>query len=70
MEGESESRLASTIKDKLNLKSALLQNRTLVNKKPSVYICHNFTCQQPISDIEDLNTKIEELAKIEIDLKV
>jgi len=30
---------------------ALLRNRPMVNGQPTAYICENFTCQQPVTDV-------------------
>jgi uncharacterized protein YyaL (SSP411 family) len=29
---------------------ALLRDRPMLNGKPTVYVCENFTCQQPVTD--------------------
>jgi hypothetical protein len=41
--------------------SPLLEARGLVDGKPAVYICRNFTCDKPITDITALKTKLDEL---------
>jgi uncharacterized protein len=32
----------------------LLQNRSLINGRAAAYVCQNYTCQQPVSDLQDL----------------
>jgi uncharacterized protein YyaL (SSP411 family) len=47
-------------KDRTRLASLkLLQNRSLVNGKPAVYICQNYTCQTPITDPAILVTQLK-----------
>ena len=38
--------------------SPLTEGRTAVGGKPTVYICKNFTCEQPISDLNDLKVAL------------
>ncbi|HLA11684.1 MAG TPA: thioredoxin domain-containing protein [Pyrinomonadaceae bacterium] len=37
---------------------ALLRDRPLVDSKPTAYVCENYTCQQPITRPEDLETQL------------
>lgn len=39
--------------------SPLLQGKTQVEGKPTVYICHNFTCSQPVTSWDDLQPLLE-----------
>jgi uncharacterized protein len=32
----------------------LLQNRSLINGRAAAYVCQNYTCQQPVSDLQEL----------------
>ena len=32
----------------------LLEGRTLVNGKPAAYVCENFACQLPVTEVNDL----------------
>jgi uncharacterized protein YyaL (SSP411 family) len=32
---------------------SLLKGKKLIDEKPTVYICHDFTCSQPICSIEE-----------------
>src|SRR5215204_826691 len=32
----------------------LLQERSLIDGKPTAYVCENFTCQKPVTTVEDL----------------
>ena len=40
----------------------LLENRGMKDGKTTVYICENFTCQRPITDLDELRTEIERLS--------
>jgi uncharacterized protein YyaL (SSP411 family) len=40
--------------------SPLLQGKGQVDGKPTVYLCHNFTCSQPVTEWEDLRKLLEE----------
>jgi uncharacterized protein len=37
----------------------LLEGRTTVDGKPAAYICENFTCQLPVTDLEELKRQLE-----------
>lgn len=39
----------------------LLQDKKMVNGKPTVYICENFTCKSPITDMRELEKILGEL---------
>ena len=39
----------------------ILEGKKMVNGKPTVYICENFTCKTPIAKIEDLEKTLEKL---------
>ena len=69
MEGESTTRLARAVKEKLGIESPLLEGRGLIEGQPSIYICRNFTCEQPILDMNKLKEKVEEMGAISIELK-
>ena len=43
--------------------SPLLESRGLVEGKPAVYICRNFACDKPISDLAELKKKLHQLAQ-------
>ena len=38
----------------------LLENRTLVDGKPTAYVCQNYVCQLPVTDPESLARQLEE----------
>jgi uncharacterized protein YyaL (SSP411 family) len=33
---------------------ALLKNRTMINNRPTVYVCNQYACQAPVNDPEAL----------------
>jgi hypothetical protein len=37
----------------------LLQNRAKIDGKPTVYVCENFTCQQPVTNRDDLMAHLD-----------
>ena len=37
---------------------SLLENRGMIDGKPTAYVCENFTCQQPVTSIEALRRQI------------
>ena len=39
--------------------SPLLEGKTPINDKPTVYVCHNFTCSQPVTEWEELKGLLE-----------
>ena len=39
--------------------SPLLRGKTQVEGKPTVYVCHNFTCSQPVTHWDDLKPLLE-----------
>jgi uncharacterized protein YyaL (SSP411 family) len=39
--------------------SPLLQGKTQINGKPTVYVCHNFTCSAPVTNWLDLKSLLE-----------
>jgi uncharacterized protein YyaL (SSP411 family) len=39
--------------------SPLLEGKGQLNGKPTVYVCHNFTCSRPVTEWEDLKTLLE-----------
>jgi uncharacterized protein YyaL (SSP411 family) len=40
----------------------LLQERTLQNSQPTAYVCHNFVCNRPTNDPNELETQLSENA--------
>ena len=36
----------------------LLQERSLIDGKPTAYVCENFTCQKPVTTVEDLREQL------------
>jgi uncharacterized protein YyaL (SSP411 family) len=52
------SRLTKALKTDLDLESPLLENRGLQDGRATVYICRNFSCDKPITDLADLESKI------------
>ena len=36
----------------------LLQERKMIEGKPTAYVCENFTCQKPVTSAEELNEQI------------
>jgi uncharacterized protein YyaL (SSP411 family) len=40
--------------------SPLLQGKGQVDGRPTVYLCRNFTCSQPVTEWEDLKKLLEE----------
>jgi uncharacterized protein YyaL (SSP411 family) len=43
------------------IQSPLLEGRTLINNKPTVYVCQNYTCNEPITDHHALSKAMEAL---------
>jgi len=39
--------------------SPLLEGKTQLNGKPTVYVCHNFTCSRPVTEWEELRRLLE-----------
>ncbi len=39
----------------------ILQDKTIIEDKPTVYICHNFSCQKPLTDIESIKSELSSL---------
>ena len=39
--------------------SPVLEGKTQLNGKPTVYVCHNFTCSPPVTDWEELKKLLE-----------
>ncbi len=37
---------------------ALLHDKPLINKRPTVYVCENFVCKLPVTEIEDLQSQL------------
>lgn len=37
----------------------LLQNRKIIDGKPTAYVCENFACQQPVTSVEDFVAQLE-----------
>jgi uncharacterized protein YyaL (SSP411 family) len=40
--------------------SPLLEGKTQLNGKPTVYVCHNFTCSPPVTEWEELKPLLNE----------
>jgi uncharacterized protein YyaL (SSP411 family) len=36
-----------------------LEGKTLVNGKPAAYVCSNFTCEAPVTTVEDLQSLLD-----------
>ncbi len=36
----------------------LLESREKINGKPTAFVCENFVCQKPVTEIDDLNSQI------------
>jgi uncharacterized protein YyaL (SSP411 family) len=37
----------------------LLRDRPMVNGQPTAYVCENFTCKQPVTDVADLESQLQ-----------
>ena len=37
----------------------LLRDRPMVNGQPTAYVCENFTCKQPVTDVAAFEAEIE-----------
>lgn len=48
-------------KDGSTSKSPLLVSRGLVDGKPTVYLCQNYACEQPLTDLAAIKKRLEEL---------
>jgi uncharacterized protein len=44
-----------------SLNSPLLEQRNALEGKPTAYICQNYACQQPITDLAILQKQLSEL---------
>ncbi len=42
--------------------SPLLNGRTVIGSKPTVYICNNFTCDKPLTDLAEIAMKLKMLS--------
>jgi uncharacterized protein YyaL (SSP411 family) len=51
----------SDVDDSISHKSPLLAQRDMIDGKPTVYICQNYTCENPITSIDDLNEAIDQM---------
>jgi uncharacterized protein len=60
--GAESSRLAIALKQELSVTSPLLTGRDLQEGKPTVYICRNFSCDKPITNMNEVESKVTELA--------
>ncbi len=40
----------------------LLANRTLQNNLPTAYVCHNFVCQRPVNNPDELSAQLDPIA--------
>ncbi|MBI1391025.1 MAG: DUF255 domain-containing protein [bacterium] len=47
-------------RDTLGEISELLDGKTSMNGKPAAYVCRDFTCQQPVTSVEELEALLEE----------
>jgi uncharacterized protein YyaL (SSP411 family) len=45
--------------DPLDKISSLLAGKKPVDNKPTVYVCHNFTCSRPVVDLEELKPLLD-----------
>jgi len=45
--------------ESLGKTSPLLEGKTQLNGKPTVYVCHNFTCSPPVTEREELEALLE-----------
>ncbi|MBI2985333.1 MAG: thioredoxin domain-containing protein [Deltaproteobacteria bacterium] len=45
--------------EQLEKVSPLLAGKSQLNSRPTVYVCHNFTCSQPVTEWEDLKALLE-----------
>ena len=39
--------------------SPLLEGKSQLNGKPTAYVCHNFTCSQPVTEWQELKSLLE-----------
>jgi uncharacterized protein YyaL (SSP411 family) len=37
---------------------ALLRDRTMVDARPTAYVCENFTCKQPVTDPSEFEAQL------------
>ena len=49
---------SQTLQNFRNFRSPLAEQRTTIDGKPTVYICKNFTCEKPITDLNDLKAAL------------
>jgi len=45
----------------LSQKSPLFENKALLEGHPAVYVCHRYTCEAPIKDLQKLKSEISKL---------
>ena len=36
----------------------ILENRKMIDGKPTAYVCENFVCQKPVNDLEEMNKQL------------
>lgn len=55
--------LLKDIGSKDTIKSPMLKGRKLIDDKTTVYICQNYTCQEPITDVSKLDDALVSVCK-------
>jgi hypothetical protein len=46
--------------DSLRKRYPLLEGKTMIDGKPAVYVCRDFTCKRPVTSVEDLRAELEQ----------
>ena len=44
----------------------LLENRTLVDDRPTAYVCRGYACDRPVTEPDALSDQLENAAKITV----
>jgi uncharacterized protein YyaL (SSP411 family) len=69
VEGHEGTKVNSAFKQHLGSECPLLTDKRLIDDKPTLYICQDYTCEEPLNDIGRIEKRLEELALVDISLQ-